>query len=374
MAHIRILSTGKFRVEITKNYTFIASKTFTSKALAQKWSDDMNLQIETILSIKPKKLKKLSPSKVEELGGIALFQKLGIELEFTTFKMLANEYMLQWTGKDKNQIYRAEYWLKVFNDTPIKSITTKHIKKEVDKFAQGGKFSTDGSGEKTNKVRSSNTVLRYKSVLSAMFKFAIQQLYIKKNPVDGVFVKATPNKIVRYLSDDERKALLNACRESSWDRLYLLVILALTTGMRKSELINLRWASIDFDNGLAKLADTKNGEPRVNPIPAPALLELKKFRQIGDCLVFNSPTKTDKPFEFRKRWNEALQKAGISNFRFHDLRHSAASYLVMGGATLHETAEILGHKSTETTKRYAHLSTAHKSKLSERVMGEVFSL
>jgi len=73
------------------------------------------------------------------------------------------------------------------------------------------------------------------------------------------------------------------------------------------------------------------------------------------------------------QWTRALQRANIKNFRFHDLRHTAASYLVMNGASLHETAEILGHKSTQTTKRYAHLSTDHKSALSERVMEKVFN-
>lgn len=69
------------------------------------------------------------------------------------------------------------------------------------------------------------------------------------------------------MSEEERVSLLDTCRESSWDRMYLLVLLAITTGMRKSELINLHWTDIDFDKGLASLADTKNGTPRINPIP-----------------------------------------------------------------------------------------------------------
>jgi len=149
--------------------------------------------------------------------------------------------------------------------------------------------------------------------------------------------------------------------------------MAITTGMRKSEMMHLRWSDIDFDRSLARLADTKNGSPRHNPIPAPAMQELKKFRKTGNDYIFSSPYKPSVPFEFTKRWKAALTLAGIENFRFHDLRHTAASYLVMAGATLHETAEILGHKSTETTKRYAHLSTQHKSALAERVMGNIFN-
>jgi len=95
------------------------------------------------------------------------------------------------------------------------------------------------------------------------------------------------------LSDSEREALLGACKESTWDRLHLLVMAAITTGMRKSELINLRWNHINFDNGLASLADTKNGEPRINAIPDITLVELKKFRQIGNGLVFGGTKKID---------------------------------------------------------------------------------
>lgn len=164
-----------------------------------------------------------------------------------------------------------------------------------------------------------------------------------------------------------------ACQESTWDKLYLVVLIAITTGMRKAEIVNLRWTDINFDKGLAKLATSKNGQPRKNPIPAPALDELKKFRQVGNGLIFVSPKDTEKPFDLRVQWTRALQRANIKEFRFHDLRHTAASYLVMNGASLHETAEILGHKSTQTTKRYAHLSTDHKSELSERVMDKIFN-
>lgn len=111
----------------------------------------------------------------------------------------------------------------------------------------------------------------------------------------------------------------------------------------------------------------------INPIPSVALDELKKFRKIGNGLIFFSPNNSDKPFDFRKQWYATLKRANIFGFRFHDLRHTAASYLVMAGATLHEAGQILGHKSEQTTKRYAHLSTNHKAALAERVMSEVFN-
>ncbi len=179
------------------------------------------------------------------------------------------------------------------------------------------------------------------------------------------------NAVVRWLSDEERGRLLATCKDSAWPRLYPLVFMALTTGARRGELLKLTWADIDFDSGLATCRDTKNGDPRILPLPQATQTVLKPFRGIGSALVFPSERIPTKPMEFRKLWSTALQQAGIENFRFHDLRHSAASYLVMNGATLHETAEVLGHRSVQTTKRYAHLSTQHKAALTERILGKL---
>lgn len=368
MAYIRKLSSGKFRVEIRKNQITIQNKTFVDKSQAKLWADDFEKKIETILNIKPKKLKKPSPDRVELLGGLILFQKLGVEINFLIFKTLVNQYMNQWTGKDKNMIRRANFWLNAFNDKPVKSIKSSHIEKILEQYALG---SVNGYG--TNKPKSNNTLIRMKAALSSIFQYGIDKKYLDKNPVDKIRIKAAYNQIERFLSDDERVRLLNACNESSWEKMHLLIMLAITTGMRKSELINLCWNDIDFDKGLAKLGDTKNGSPRINPIPSFVLEELRQYRMIGNGLIFVSQNNTDKPFDFRIQWYSCLKMAGIEGFRFHDLRHTAASYLVMEGATLHEAGQILGHKSEATTKRYAHLSTDHKTALSERVMSKVFN-
>jgi hypothetical protein len=96
MATIRKLSNGKYRADIRKKYTFIQAKTFLSKKLAEQWASEMDATIESILTLTPSKIKNLTPEIVIEMGGIDLFQKLGIELEFLTFTDLADEYMAQW--------------------------------------------------------------------------------------------------------------------------------------------------------------------------------------------------------------------------------------------------------------------------------------
>lgn len=373
MAYIRKLSNSSYRAEIRRNYTFLQAKTFGTNAEAQEWAEDFESKVEKILSLKPKKLKKITPEKVDALGGVDLFEKLGVDLNFVTFDFLVNEYMTGWSGKDKNQLNRAHYWLKEFGDTPIRAIKPKHVRKAIEKLSTKNTLKTDGSGQRSDKPLSNNTVIRYKVVLSSIFRYAIKKGYLTENPVTGIDLQAEPNLINRYLSEAELARLITACKNSSWEKLNLLVMLAITTGMRKSELLNLRWSDIDFKKNLAMLSDTKNGEPRHNPIPGPAMTELVRHREIGSGLIFHSPTKPEVVFDFTKRWKVALKEAGIQNFRFHDLRHTAASYLVMGGATLYDAAQILGHKSTETTKRYAHLSTEHKARVAERVMSQVFS-
>ena len=293
MSYIRKLPNGKYRAEISKNYTSIQSKTFPTERNAVEWAKSIEKNIDYILSIKLKTLRKLSPEQVEQLGGVALFQKLGLDIEFVTFKTLVNEYISQWAGKDDSYYLRSAFWLSAFNDKPIKSIKPKHIEKVLAKYAAGQIV-----GYGSSKPKSNNTVLRMKSVLSSIFQFAIDKHYLEKNPATKVRIKAVPNQIERFLSDNERERLLNACKEASWDRMHLLVLLAITTGMRKSELLNLRWSDINFEDGLATLNTTKNGEKRINPIPTVALEELKQYREVGNGLIFFSRYNPDKPIDF----------------------------------------------------------------------------
>jgi len=152
-------------------------------------------------------------------------------------------------------------------------------------------------------------------------------------------------------------------------------------------MLNLRWRDIDFERRTALLNKTKNGEPRTLTFATPAMEELERFRpaavaniieyrELLNQLIFASEKKPDQPFKFRKHWEQALKVAGIEakdtkeklGFRFHDMRHSAASFLVMDGCSLAEVGEVLGHKSPVTTARYAHISVDHKAELTERTM------
>jgi integrase len=225
------------------------------------------------------------------------------------------------------------------------------------------------------------TYNRHLAVLSSIMDFATRQQeddavtdqYINENPCKKVRSLQLDNKIVRYLSDDEKPRLIRAAQEIG-GKFYLKVLMALTTGMRKGELDQLRWCDIDYERGLALLHDTKNGEARHTPIPDVTMAEILKYRENCNGLVFPSPTKPNKPFDYRKKWASCLKAANIEVFRWHDLRHDTASTLARDGRTLKEIAEILGHKSLISTDRYAHLCTEHKSQLLNDTMNKVIKI
>ena len=138
--------------------------------------------------------------------------------------------------------------------------------------------------------------------------------------------------------------------------------------------MNLRWRDVTLpekegDYGLILLNRTKNGERRSVPLTGVALQEIRHlngpFARIGagsvdpGALLFPSDREPDLPINIRPAWYAALRQAGVGDFRFHDLRHTTASYLAMGGATAPEIAEILGHKTLNMVKRYAHFGKDH---------------
>ncbi len=174
---------------------------------------------------------------------------------------------------------------------------------------------------------------------------------------------------VRYLNDEERNRLLKACREIKEPFLYPVVILALSTGARKSEILNLKWENVDFTRCMAIIHATKNGERRALPLSSESLtvLETLKRNKRKDSKLLFPNMKGDKPFQVDPSWKLALKQAEIHDFRFHDLRHCAASYLAMNGATLLEIAHVLGHKTLRMVKRYSHLSDQHIAGVVEKM-------
>ena len=222
--------------------------------------------------------------------------------------------------------------------------------------------------------RSPSTINRYVTSLSHVFSVALREWdWIETNPVGRLRKLKEPQGRVRFLSDTERKRLLEACRKSSTRQLLPLVVLALSTGARRGELLGLRWSDVDWHREVAVLHDTKNGNRRALPLTSHSLAHLRtlaEVRRIDSAMVFAG--KSGRSTFPRTAWESALRAARIEDFRFHDLRHSAASYLAMNGATLAEIAEVLGHKTLAMVKRYSHMTEQHTSAVVARMNDVIF--
>jgi len=219
---------------------------------------------------------------------------------------------------------------------------------------------------------SPGTVNRHLTTLGHLYNMAIREWeWARDNPVSRVRKAKEPRGRTRLLSPEERAALLHSCERIGTD-LHLLVILALATGARASELLGLTWQDVNLgDNASLTFRDTKNGETRSVPLVGEALAKLHlwgKVRRVDSQLVLPSYDNPFKPIAYHSRFKRACRLAKLHSFRFHDLRHAAASYLVMSGASLREVAEILGHKTMSMVMRYSHLSTEHLRGTMERMI------
>ncbi len=200
------------------------------------------------------------------------------------------------------------------------------------------------------------TVNRELACMKHMFSLAIKWGKTTKNPVKEVKLFKENNQRLRFLTEDEIYRLIESCSK----QFKPVVITAINTGMRLNEILGLKWKDIDFERNLIILDESKSGSPRQIPISdvlKETLINLNP-KSTEEHLFLN---KFGKPYrDVREAFDRALRKAKIYNFRFHDLRHTFASHLVMSGIDLVTVKELLGHKTIQMTMRYSHLSGKHK--------------
>lgn len=293
------------------------------------------------------------------------------ESERRTVGELITRYMreiLPTKRSARSQRAQLLWWQRELGALTLADLTPAMIAGCRDRLAHG----ETPSGKKATPA----TQVRYLAALSHAFTVAVREWgWLEDNPVQKVRRPTEPRGRVRFLSEEERTALLAACKRDRNPLLYPLVVLALATGARLGELLSLRWSDVDLTRGVAGLARTKNGEPRTLPLAGHALAVLKARaveRPSDTSFVFPSEHGRS-PATLRKPWERALAAAEIENFRFHDLRHTAASYLAMTGATPTDIAAVLGHKTLAMVKRYAHLSDQHVSLVVARMNESIFS-
>jgi len=303
----------------------------------------------------------------------------------TTFAEVVERYrssMLNDSNWGKKFDQNLEWWLNQFSGLTLSEITPDRVASARDELATGtyvrGKSYKNKKGELIEPKRykrSGATVNRYLATLSKLFSIAMKEWRLcERNPVADISKKKEGRGRTRFLTDEERESLLAACQQSAWPPLYALVLLAISTGARRGELINLKWTEIDLKNNRAAVLDSKNGDPRILPLVGKALdaiRELKLNNSARSEYVFAQPSGFPGPFvHFDSHWYAALELADIKDMRFHDLRHTTASYLAQQGASLLEIADTLGHRTMQMVKRYAHLAQSHKVTAIEKMAKE----
>ncbi len=264
-----------------------------------------------------------------------------------SFNQLAEEY-LQWARtqrayRDKSN--RVKQLAGIFGNYPLRGFTSRLVEQyQIERLQR-------------NKPATVNRIL---AVLKHMFTKAVEWDMVEEDVlkrVRKVKLIQENNRRLRFLSKEECQALVEACSP----HLRPIVITGLNSGMRKGEILGLKWEQVDLRHDFILLGITKNGERREIPINSTLRATLEAIPHgLESEYVFVD--RNGNPFkEVRRSFDTALKRAGIQDFRFHDLRHTFASHLVMAGVDITTVKELLGHKNLTMTLRYSHLAPFHKA-------------
>lgn len=275
-----------------------------------------------------------------------------IKISNHTFNELAQEYE-KWA--EKQRCYKT------------KKIFISQLKNHFGNI-QLRRFSTmlveQFQSSKLNAGKKPATCNRLLATLKHIFTKAVDWNMVKEEVLKQIrkvrFLEEN-NRRLRYLTQEECQSLISEC-----DRhVKPIVVMALNTGMRKGEILNLKWENIDLKNGFILLnqEQTKNAERKEIPINSTLRESLLSItRRLDISYVFYNPLTGKQYDNVARSFHSALKRAGIRDFHFHDLRHTFASQLVMAGVDLATVRELLGHKTLTMTLRYSHLAPSHKVK------------
>ena len=277
-----------------------------------------------------------------------------------------------------NHRYTLPYWKENIGHLKLADVTPAIIVEHRGQIARGTYMRakpeskrTTVKGKANTFKRAPGTVNKYLTCLAHVFTVARKEWHwISHNPFDGVSKLRENKGRVRYLSAEERERLFAATIANPV--LHTVVVIALSTAARAGELLRLRWRDVDLHEGRLLFRVTKNAEPRAAWLHGEALRLMKEHaeRRAGD-VVFPNPSGKG-AYDYGKSFTAAVEEAGIADFRFHDLRHSAATYLAMEGATEQQLRAIGGWKSGVVSK-YVHIASTDAkdvvAKMNKKILG-----
>src|SRR5438477_4871418 len=243
---------------------------------------------------------------------------------------------------------RVKRWVKDLGMRPIGQITRAQIE--------------SWRREKMSRCKPA-TINRDLSRLRHMLNIAVEWELLEESPMQGMKFLRENNARTRYLSVGECHRLIDSCMAP---HIRAIVTVALHTGMRLGEILNLRWQDLDFSSGFILVRDSKNGQARQVPMDSMISTLLRSWPRLSN-LVFTSVLTGGRIVDVRTGFQNACKRAGLTDLHFHDLRHTFASQFVMSGGSLYTCQRVLGHKAINMTQRYAHLSPTYKIKAIDRM-------
>lgn len=332
-----------YRAEVRITGHKTVSQTFTRKGDAENWAEETEHTLRTVGY-----LGDVPP------GDLAIKTAIQRYLD-----EISPQKAILTTQRDHRS---ARPLLFFFSGQTLRSITTTMVKQFKD--------------SRLEQKISPSSLQKELALLSHLYTVAREDWYYLdiKNPVTAVSRPKPVNRL-RLLTEAEILRLLDACKKSRNPKLYHYVLVQLHTGMRPSEGAGLTWQQIDLDRRMIDLTKTKT-EPRRVPLTYQAVEALAELVPEGDCdgsdYVFipatvSTATRLRPNIYFRQAYEHALDRAGIKDFRMHDLRHTAASWLIMNGVDIRTLADILGHKTMTTVMKYTHFLDAHKLAAIDRI-------
>lgn len=332
-------------------------KTFDTKTEAKVWATDIENKM---------KQGTYKKNDVENLAGQQTIKTVGDLIKYFEENEAPNRYSYY----EKYKVM-YEWWTDKIGNIDCSDLTPailsdckrKLIKEDAIKPLKG------------RKTRGDSTINKYLMALSAILTFGKKEYHLwKMNPMHDVDKRKLPDLRIRFASKDEIEKIKKGTRASSY-RLYVFVLIAMTTGGRYNEVRHIKVENIDFKDYRIHYLNTKNNTNRGVPINKKLAIKIKALMRISNIqsgYIFLNDKKTKLAY-LKGEFEKVIKDLGIEDFRFHDLRHTAASYLLMAGATIIELMEIFGWKSQAMVRRYAHLSKTHTSNLMNKVSSDILN-
>lgn len=334
---------NKTRFNAQKQYKGVRySQMFNTEAEAQEWLDDLAYLGATDANGNPTRKAKAAQIIIDEID---------LRRARNVTPTLKDCIPIYQTGCDNKTTLESVQKIRAFSallDKPINEITRLDFELELDRIQDQNNLSDA-------------TRNRYQSALSSLFKFMARHKDFKKysliNPTQGAPRGKESKGRHLFLEKEQQIKLLEACKASEWKGFYIVIYLLLITGSRKSEITRLRWENVDLKQGIITLVKTKNGSDHAVKLPQSAITLLKEWKisQPLSNWVFQHRTDPRRPMvHIEYHWNKAKKLAKMpKELRVHDLRHTAASTMLLDGFSLEEIQSTLNHKTLSMTLRYA---------------------